>query len=130
MSKVRKRSPSRQKERIAFARDQRKKQNEFADDVWQMVRGSRIQGVKFRREHAIGIYTVDFVSLEIKLVIEVDGKEHFTGQGRKRDEIRDEFLRGEGFEVLRIEGFRVTQDQFAVRNEIEKAVIARRDELA
>jgi very-short-patch-repair endonuclease len=119
-------SPQRQPERIQFARDQRRRANEFAQDVWQMLRGRRLLGEKFRREHPIGPYTVDFVCLELRLVVEVDGKDHFTQQGRARDALRDAYLRSEGFEVLRIEGFLVTQDPIDVREEIEAAVKERR----
>ncbi|WP_182867234.1 endonuclease domain-containing protein [Rhodopirellula sp. JC639] len=116
------RSPQRQPERIQFARDQRRQANEFAQDVWQMLRGRRLLGEKFRREHPIGPYTVDFVCLDLQLVVEVDGKDHFTQQGHARDANRDAYLRSEGFQVLRIEGFRVTQDPVDVRKEIEAAV--------
>ena len=83
-------SQTRHSERVAFARDQRKHANEFARDVWQLVRASRMCGLKFRREHPIGPYTVDFVCLAIKLIIEVDGKDHLsicidTNAQRERD---------------------------------------------
>ena len=77
--------PPRDPDRIAFARNQRKQANEFAQDVWQMIRGRKILGFKFRREHAIGPYTVDFVCLELKLIIEVDGRDHTTEPGQLYD---------------------------------------------
>ena len=75
------RSRARDPERIAFAWGRRRHANEFARDVWEPVRASRIRGQKFRREHPIGPYTVDFVCLAIKLIIEVDGKDHLTDSG-------------------------------------------------
>jgi very-short-patch-repair endonuclease len=87
-----------------------------------MVRASRIRGQKFRREHPIGPYTVDFVCLALKLIVEVDGKDHFSEQGKRRDRQRDRFLQHEGFENLRINGYQVTQDGHAVRQQIEDAV--------
>lgn len=120
--------PARDPERVAFAREQCKRANEFAQDVWQIVRASRMRGLKFRREHAIGPYTVDLVCLAIKFIIEVDGKDHFTEEGLNRDRKRDEYLRSEGYEVLRIEGYQVIQDRIGVRNRIEQAVIARQAE--
>ena len=119
------RSPGRDPERIAFARNQRRTANEFAQDVWRMVRGGRVLGMKFRREHPIGPYTVDFVCLAIKLVIEVDGKEHLTDKGRIHDAKRDDYLCSLGFEVLRIQGYQVTQDAGAVRQQIERAITKR-----
>ena len=115
----------RDQEHLAFARSQRRQANEFASDVWQMVRNSQILGQKFRREYPIGPYTVDFVCLAIKLVVEVDGVEHFTDNGVRRDAARDLYLQRLGYEVLRIRGYEVTQDPGKVRGRIERAVAQR-----
>jgi very-short-patch-repair endonuclease len=117
-----KRSHERQTERIDFARDQRQQANEFAQDVWQMVRAGRMLGEKFRREHPFGSYTLDFVCLDLRLVIEIDGKHHLTEEGLRRDARRDAFLRAQAFTVLRFRGYEVTQDIAAVRRRIEQAV--------
>ncbi len=121
-------SPARDPQRVAFAREQRKRANEFAQHVWQMVRASHMRSLKIRREHPIGPYTVDFVCLAIKFILEVDGKDHFTEAGVRRDRERDEYLRREGYEVFRLEGYQVTQDPFEARKRIEQAVIARQAE--
>jgi len=57
--------------------------------------------LKFRRQQPIGDYIVDFVCLENRLVIEVDGGQHGKDEEKKRDEARDEWLRDNGYEVLR-----------------------------
>ncbi len=116
------RKPTQELDPVEFARDQRKRANEFAAIFWQMVRDRRILGEKFRREHPLGIYTLDFVCLDLRLAIEIDGKGHLTEDGRSHDERRDAFLRSEGFEVLRIPGYRLTQDSISVRNEVESIV--------
>ncbi|MCC9655570.1 endonuclease domain-containing protein [Rhodopirellula halodulae] len=116
------RNPERQAERIEFAREQRHQANEFSVDVWQMVRAGRMLGEKFRREHPLGSYTLDFVCLRLRLVIEVDGKHHLNEEGVERDAVRDRFLKDRGFTVLRIRGFEVTQDGAAVRRRIEEVV--------
>ena len=116
------RRPSREPERIKFARDQRKHANEFADHVWQLVRSRRMLGEKFRREHSVVPYTLDFACCELMLDIEVDGKHHLSDQGQQRDADRDAYLKSLGFEVLRIKGFRTTQDLRGVREEIEAVV--------
>ncbi|MCC7334923.1 MAG: DUF559 domain-containing protein [Pirellulaceae bacterium] len=113
---------NRDPEQIAFAREQRQQANEFAQDVWQMVRNRKILSEKFRREYPVGPYTLDFVCLELKLNVEIDGKDHLSLEGRQRDSRRDAYMRELGFEVLRIHGFRVTQDPMSVRDEIEATV--------
>ena len=67
---------------------------------WYNVRAHRFAGYKFRRQHPIGPYIVDFVCLSAKLVVELDGGQH-AGQ-RSYDEKRDAFLSERGFRVLRI----------------------------
>ncbi len=117
------RSQERSQERIAFARSQRKQANEFSLDVWQMVRAGRMLGEKFRREYPLGSYTLDFVCIELKLNIEIDGKDHLTEEGTRRDAHRDAYLRRLGYTIIRIHGFRVTRDPMSVRNEIEEIVL-------
>ena len=81
MSKISKQNP----ESIAFARDQRTKANEFAQDVWQMVRGRRCRNQKSRREYPIPPYTADFCCVALRLVIEIDGQHHSIDDGKSRD---------------------------------------------
>ena len=116
------RKPTREPERIEFVREQRKQSNEFVDDVWQMVRGGRLLGKKFRRELPVGPYTLNFACIELKLDVEIDGKDHLTDEGMRRDAQRDAYMQNLGFTVLRIHGYRVTQDPMSVRNEIEAIV--------
>jgi very-short-patch-repair endonuclease len=111
-------------EQIAFARVQRQQANEFSQSVWEMVRSGRLLGEKFRREYALGPYTLDFVCIDLKLNIEIDGRNHLTEEGKRYDARRDAYLRKRGFEVLRINGFRVTQEPMKVKDEIE-AVVSR-----
>lgn len=120
------RSSKRNPDSIRFARKQTRHANEFSSQVWQIVRGRQILGEKFRREHPVGPYTLDFVCLELKLDIEIDGKDHLSREGRKHDAERDAYLRNLGFEVLRINGFRLTADAAGVRKEIEHAILSRR----
>ena len=94
-------------EAIKFARDQRTTANEFAQTVWQWIRNRQICGQKFRREFPLPPYTADFCCVEIKLVLEIDGKDHLTAEGKERDRVRDEALARQGFLVLRIPGYDV-----------------------
>jgi len=120
--KSKQRSVRRDPEAIAFARSQRAQSNEFARDVWEIVRGRRCRNQKFRREYPIPPYTADFCCVALKLIVEIDGKHHQTDEGKAKDTARDKFLGERGYEVLRIPGYQVSQDPVAVRHKIESAI--------
>jgi len=67
--------------------------------LWRYIRNRQIEGLKFRRQQPIGQYVVDFVNFEKKIVIELDGGHH-TAEIIK-DKQRDNWLKVEGFRVLR-----------------------------
>ena len=68
--------------------------------MWKQLKGKNL-GVKFLRQHAILDFIVDFVCLEKKLVIEVDGEYHLTEEQKKEDEMRSKRLQEMGYHVLR-----------------------------
>ena len=68
--------------------------------LWQRIRRKQL-GVKFRRQHGIGRYIVDFYCAELKLVIEIDGDSHFSDEEKEKDTIRDAFMETLGIKVLR-----------------------------
>ena len=117
-----KRSPARSPEAISFARDERAKSNEFASTIWQWIRTRQICHQKFRREFPIPPYSADFCCVELRLILEIDGAEHFTEAGRERDRVRDDWLHREGYRVVRIAGFDVVRDGELVHKRIEAAV--------
>ena len=67
----------------------RKHSTDTEGHLWRYLRDRQIEGFKFRRQQAVGSYVVDFVNLEKKLVIELDGGQHALDPG---DRIRDEWL--------------------------------------
>ena len=79
------------------ARKLRKDPTKAERYLWHILR-SKGTGVKFRRQAIIGSYIVDFVCFEKKLIIEIDGGQHNQS---KADSKRDEWLRGQGFNVIR-----------------------------
>ncbi len=68
--------------------------------LWDHLSGNAF-GVRFRRQHIIDNYIVDFVCLSKQLVIEVDGGYHFEDKQKELDEIRTKHLRELGFDELR-----------------------------
>jgi very-short-patch-repair endonuclease len=68
--------------------------------LWQKIRRKQL-GVKFRRQHGIGRYIVDFYCAELSLVIEIDGDSHFSTEGKEKDTKRDAFMETLGIKVLR-----------------------------
>ena len=71
------------------------------DRVWERVRGGRIDGHKFRREHPIGPYCADFACRQLRLVIEIDGGVHELDEVKRRDAARQAALEGLGWTVVR-----------------------------
>jgi very-short-patch-repair endonuclease len=77
--------------------------------------------VKFRRQHPVGPYVVDFVSLEAHLVIEIDGSQHLAPRVMARDRERTFYLEGAGFHVLRFNNRQVLTELDAVLEAIWEA---------
>ena len=86
---------------ISFARALRRNQTDAERILWNQLRNLQLDGVKFRRQHPIGNYIVDFVSLDRKLIIELDGGQHNEEQVKEKDEQRTKWLESEGYKVLR-----------------------------
>ena len=81
------------------ARELRRNSTDAERRVWRALRDRQFAEHKFRRQHPLGRYIVDFVCLDRLLVIEVDGGHHAEQQDY--DDVRDAWLRSEGFRVLR-----------------------------
>jgi adenine-specific DNA-methyltransferase len=84
---------------IHRARALRSRPTDAEKFLWKHLRLRQLDGYKFRRQRPVGPYIVDFVCLEKKLVIEVDGGQHAENQ--VADCRRDAWLRSQGYEVLR-----------------------------
>jgi very-short-patch-repair endonuclease len=79
--------------------------------LWKGLRGAiDLPGTHFRRQVPLGPYVVDFCCLRHRVIVEVDGAVHDTAAAQLRDRCRDEYLRGEGFSVVR-----VTNDEVLTR---------------
>lgn len=100
---------------------QMKKESTEAERImWQMLRGKQL-GDKFRRQHIIGNYIADFVCLEKKLVIEIDGGYHSMPEQQAYDEERTRYLQTQGYTVLRFTNEAVVATPETVLNQIKAA---------
>ncbi len=98
------------------AKKMRKEYTKAEDDLWQLLRNSQL-GVKFRRQHPIDRYIVDFVALQNKLIVEVDGGYHDDPAQQHYDTVRAKALNDIGFEVIRFTNEEVNKDPYAVKKE-------------
>jgi very-short-patch-repair endonuclease len=89
--------------------------------IWYNVRAHRFQGVSFRRQTPIGPYVVDFVCYAAKLIIELDGGQHFEPGTMPRDARRDACLKAQGFRVLRFNNHEVMKNKAGVLEMIAEA---------
>lgn len=89
------------KNTLSFAKINRKNLTEAEEIIWQELRNRNIGGFKFRRQHPIAGYIPDFVCLDKKLIIEIDGEYHDEGEQKKLDMARQYWLAENGFEMLR-----------------------------
>ena len=90
--------------------------------LWRLLRNRRIAGAKFRRQHPIGRYILDYYCVENKLGIELDGGQH--GEAVEYDQHRDSWLRTQGILVLRFWNNQMLTETEAVMETIYQAIIA------
>ncbi len=90
--------------------------------LWRHLRGRQLAGRRFRRQHPFLDYVLDFVCLEARLVVELDGGQHLQSAD---DAVRDARLRAAGFAVLRFWNHQVLGETEAVLGEIHRALTAR-----
>ncbi len=84
---------------VKFARVLRKNSTEAERKLWGNLRAKRLAGFKFKRQQVIGKYIVDFICFEKRVIVEMDGGQHAVNV--KEDTIRDNWLKGQGFSILR-----------------------------
>ena len=100
------------------ARELREKQTPAEQVMWELLRDRRYAGLKFRRQHQIGEYIVDFYCDEKKLTVEMDGPVHAGAERAKKDSIRDAYLRSLGLTVLRIPNAELLSDPESILRRI------------
>ena len=91
----------------SFARQMRSTPTEAEERLWGALRNRRLDKLKFRRQVPVGAYIADFICMEAKLIVEVDGTQHAES---RRDAVRDADLEARGFRVLRFWNDEVMRD--------------------
>jgi very-short-patch-repair endonuclease len=109
-------------DRKTFRRMLRREQTNAETSLWSVLRSKRLLGMKFRRQHPIGRYIVDFYCHQALLVIEVDGSSHDDVGTIRADEERDAWLEKRGYKVIRFTNQEVFSQLERVAWEIEAAV--------
>jgi very-short-patch-repair endonuclease len=106
----------------ARARSLRASQTSAEAKLWQELRNRKLARWKFRRQHPIDRYIVDFVTLDGKLIVEVDGVTHSKESEVKYDEARTKVLEACGFLVVRISNTDVYENLEGVLEMIETSL--------
>jgi len=110
------------------ARSLRKRQTDAERLLWSRLRSRQLARFKFRRQQVMGVYIVDFISLEAMLIIELDGGQH--GAQIDYDAKRSSYLNSLGFKVLRFWNNDVLQNTYSVlefiRLELSKSPLPKR----
>jgi len=108
-----------------FGRENRKNQTEAENILWQRLRNNQV-GTKVRRQHAIQGYIVDFVLLQVNLVIEVDGDYHNNEEQKRYDDARTGYLKEFNLHLLRFTNDEVINHTDTVIEKIKKEISNRK----
>ena len=115
-----------EKETIEFARLLRKRMTAYEKLLWERFKGKNILGVKFRRQHPIGLYIADFYCHEICLVIEVDGPVHDRLEQKEHDENHSAEMDRLGIKVIRFTNREIKNHIGSVMQRIRNEIPQRR----
>lgn len=100
------------------ARELRKNMTDAERHLWAKIRRKQLMGYQFYRQKNIGNYIVDFYCPAAKLVIEIDGGQHYTEVGKRKDQVRHGYLTALGLTVLRFSDTEVIKNTNSVLERI------------
>ena len=103
---------------IEVAREMRSHPTNAERFLWKLLSGKKLDGFKFRRQHIMQTFIVDFYCPRARLIVEVDGEIH--RQNRDYDQERDRMLREQGYRVIRFHNKQVVDEPFLVLNVIRE----------
>ena len=112
------------------ARELRKKSTDAERILWSELRDHRLNGIGFRRQVPIKNYIADFVCHSAKLVVELDGGQHFSDQSERADAARTVVIEARGFQVIRFSNLDVMTNRAGVLETIAATVAERAPTLA
>jgi len=101
-----------------FSRLLRREMTDAERSVWRKLKGKQINSLQFYRQKPIGPYITDFCCLKKKLILEIDGGQHYEEKGETEDIMRDEYFKSIGFKVLRFTNIEVLKNIEGVMNKI------------
>ena len=107
------------------ARALRKNSTDAERILWSELRDHRLNGAGFRRQVPIENYIADFICHAARLVIELDGGQHFSDQSEQADAVRSAVIEAKGFQVLRFSNHDVMTNRAGVLETIAAAVAER-----
>lgn len=93
-----------------FVEENRNNPTKAETVLWDLLKGKKLEGYKFRRQHIIGQYIADIVCLKKKLVVEIDGLIHQLPEVKENDQFRTEWLESKGYKVIRFTNEQVLAD--------------------
>lgn len=115
---------------LTNAQNLRKNQTQAESLLWSKLRSRQISGYKFRRQHPVDRYILDFYCYEANLAVELDGGQHLDDEVLFYDRERTSFLEGKGIRVIRFWNNDVLEHPDAVVMEIDavlKEIMARKE---
>ena len=101
-----------------LARNLRENMTDAERLIWSKLRMKQLKNCQFYRQKVIGNYIVDFYCPKAKLVVEVDGGQHYMDEGKKKDEKRDSYIQRLGLKVLRFSDRDVLKNINSVSEEV------------
>jgi len=93
-----------------FARHLRRRLSLPEGLLWRALKAGKVDGLKFRKQHPLGPYILDFYCHEVRLCVEIDGGAHSFGRQPEKDAERDLWLADKGIRTLRISAAHVLQE--------------------
>ena len=115
---------------LSKRKDLRNNSTSAESTLWNLLKGKQVMSMKFRRQHSVGPYILDFYAPELKLCIELDGAPHYTYDGAESDRIRSEYLMvHHGIHILRFENELLFKNTEGVVEMIREAIRERREAL-